>query len=110
MFNEQDTTSFLLEADFPKFELSYETMTHNKVLDANIMLAIPEGNKFYAWFTTYKAENVCFLLEISHINKAVCSSKIILTGFSDSLAYGNGTVLYGTVFQTLNNTKEKGFK
>jgi hypothetical protein len=109
MFNEQDTTRFLVEADFPKFELSYETMTHNKVLDANIMLAIPEGNKFYAWFTTYKADNVCFLLEISPINKSVCSSKIVVTGFNDSLAYDNGTVLYGTVFQTLNsNNKKKG--
>lgn len=110
MFNEQDTVRFLADAEFPKFELSYETMTHNKVLDANIILAIPEGNKFYAWFTTYKEDNVCFLLEISPITKAICSSKIVLTGFTDSLAYGNGTVLYGTVFQTLNNTKEKGFK
>jgi hypothetical protein len=70
------------------------------------MLAIPEGNKFYAWFTTYKADNVCFLLEISPINKLVCSSKIVVTGFNDSLAYGNGTVLYGTIFQTLNNNKK----
>jgi hypothetical protein len=108
MFNAQDTSRFLVEADFPKFELSYETMTHNKVLDANVMLAIPEGNKFYAWFTTYKADNVCFLLEISPVNKLVCSSKIIVTGFNDSLAYGNGTVLYGTVFQTLNSNKVKG--
>ena len=108
MFNDQDTTRFLVEADFPKFELSYETMTHNKVLDSNVMLAIPEGNKFYAWFTTYKADNVCFLLEISPINKSVCSSKIVVTGFNDTLAYGNGTVLYGTVFQTLNNNNKKG--
>jgi hypothetical protein len=109
MFSEQDTNEI---ADFPKFELSYETMTHNKVLDANIMLAIPEGDKFYAWFTTYKADNVCYLLEISPINKTVISSKIVVTGFSDSLAYGNGTVLYGTVFSlnTNNNNKEKGFK
>jgi hypothetical protein len=110
MFNEQDTVRFLAEAEFPKFELSYETMTHNKVLDANIILAIPEGNKFYAWFTTYKEDNVCFLLEISPITKAICSSKIVLTGFTDSLAYGNGTVLYGTVFQTLNNNKIKVLK
>lgn len=109
MFTEQETTRFLSESDFPKFELSYETMTHNKVLDANIILAIPEGNKFYTWFTTYKAENVCFLLEISPMNKAVISSKIVVTSFTDSLAYGNGTVLYGTVFNN-NNINKKGLK
>ncbi len=111
MFTEQETTRFLSESDFPKFELSYETMTHNKVLDANIILAIPEGNKFYAWFTTYKAENVCFLLEISAMNKAVISCKIVLTSFTDTLAYGNGTVLYGTVFSLQRNIyNKKGLK
>jgi hypothetical protein len=111
MFTQQETTRFLSESDFPKFELSYETMTHNKVLDANIILAIPEGNKFYAWFTTYKAENVCFLLEISAMNKAVISCKIVLTSFTDSLSYGNGTVLYGTLFSLQRNIyNKKGLK
>ena len=62
-FTEQEK-NFILQ-DFPKFELSYENMTHNKVHNADILLAIPEGKKCYAWFTSYKEDNVCFLLELS---------------------------------------------
>ena len=63
MVKEIDINAVLSE--FPEFELSYETMVHNKVHDANIMLAIPEGNKYFAWFTVYNNENVCFLLDSS---------------------------------------------
>jgi hypothetical protein len=58
----------LVLQDFPKFELSYETMIHKKVHNADILLAIPEGKKFLAWFTSYKADNVCFILELNESN------------------------------------------
>ena len=54
---------------FPKFELSYENITHKKVHNADILLAIPEGNKGFAWFTCYNNENICFLLEMDEKNK-----------------------------------------
>jgi hypothetical protein len=98
MFNEEETREILTENDFPQFELSYETISHNKVLDANIIAAIPEGSKYYAWFTTYKAENVCFLLEISEKNRQIISSKIVVTSFNDCLSYNDGTILSGTLF------------
>ena len=41
MFNDKEIASIL--SDFPKFELSYETMTHKKVFDYNVILAIPDG-------------------------------------------------------------------
>jgi hypothetical protein len=109
MFNEEETREILTENDFPQFELSYETISHNKVLDANIISAIPEGSKYYAWFTTYKAENVCFLLEISATNRQITSSKIVLTGFNDCLSYNGGTIVSGTLFlynkQEIKNIK-----
>lgn len=71
--------------DFPKFELSYETMVHNKVHNSDIILAIPEGNKLLAWFTSYKSDNVCFVLEIND-NKQIVDVKKVLTSFDDKLA------------------------
>ena len=80
---------------FPKFELSYENITHKKVHNADILLAIPEGNKGFAWFTCYNNENICFLLEIDEKNK-IKNIKRILVSFIDSLALG--TIFYGSLF------------
>ena len=42
---------------FPNFELSYETISHKKVYpNYNLILAIPVGKKYYAWFSFYKNE------------------------------------------------------
>lgn len=92
------TTNYNLQDilyDFPKFELSYEIIGHKKVNDADIVMAIPQGKKAYAWFTTYKSENVCFLLELSEKN-AIVKADICMTSFKDELSYG--TLLYGTIF------------
>ena len=99
MFDEQEKRNIL--QNFPKFELSYETMIHNKVYDANLLFAIPEGAKFFAWFTTYKDENVLFLLELDH-NKTIINIQIGITSFIDRLVYGDGTILYGTNFNHNN--------
>jgi hypothetical protein len=84
---------------FPKFELSYEIMTHKKVHNANVILAIPEGNKFFAWFTCYNNENICFALEVDEKNK-IKNIKKINTCFVDCLALG--TIFYGTMFKYNN--------
>ena len=80
-------------ANFPKFELSYETMAHNKVYDSDVILAIPEGSKMFAWFTEYNDEPVCFIFELDK------NIQITVTSFNDSLVYGQGTILYGTIFK-----------
>jgi hypothetical protein len=86
---------------FPKFELSYENITHKKVYNADILLAIPEGNKGFAWFTCYNSENICFLLEIDEKNK-IKTIKRLFVSFIDSLALALGTIFYGSLF-TYNN-------
>lgn len=111
-FTDDETASIL--SDFPKFELSYETMTHKKVFDYNVILAIPQGQPCFAWFTSYKEDNVCFILELDtdftnsnnsnsnskHITNNIKNIKIVLTSFKDKLALG--TVFYGTTFKTNN--------
>jgi hypothetical protein len=96
MFTDEDSASIL--SDFPKFELSYGIMTHKKVFNHNIILAIPEGIKCFAWFTSYKNDNVCFIMEI-HENRQIKNIRIGLAGFHDKLTLGeHGTVLYGTMY------------
>ena len=94
--NLSDCEINLVLQKFPKFELSYEIMTHKKVHNVDVILAIPEGNKFFAWFTVYKNENVCFTLEINDNNK-IKTVKMISTSFVDSLSLG--TIFYGTMFK-----------
>jgi hypothetical protein len=83
---------------FPKFELSYENITHKKVHNANVILAIPEGNHFFTWFTSYNNENICFALEIDDNNK-IKSIKKLNTSFMDCLCLAQGTIFYGTMFK-----------
>lgn len=98
MFGEQDIKAVL--KNFPKFELCYEIITHKKVLGSSAILAIPEGKKCFAWFTSYKNDNVCFLLEINE-SKHIVDVQIITTSFIDKLALG--TIFYGTSFKNKNN-------
>jgi hypothetical protein len=98
MFSEEDIT--LILQNFPRFELCYEIITHKKVLGSSAILAIPEGKKCFAWFTSYKNDNVCFLLEINE-SKHIVDVQIITTSFIDKLALG--TIFYGTSFKNKNN-------
>ena len=90
-----DTEISLVLQKFPKFELSYENITHKKVHNANVILAIPEGNRFFTWFTSYNHENICFSLEIDDNNK-IKNIKKLNTSFMDCLL---GTIFYGTMFK-----------
>ena len=86
----------IILSDFPNIKLSYETKVHKKVYNAHISIAIPEGIRHFAWFTTFKHENVCWLLELSNTNQII-NVKSCITSFTDVLSYG--TILYGTLFK-----------
>ena len=102
--NLQNSYSDYVLNSFPlqSSELSYEIITHKKVYNPDIIMAIPEGKKCFSWFTRYNSENVCFLLELDEKNR-IKEVKRIYTGFDDSLALG--TIFYGTLFayKTNNN-------
>jgi len=86
---------------FPTIKLSYENLTHKKVYDSDYMITIPDGARCFAWFSIYKNQNVCYLLEIQS-DKNISSIKIVNSCFNDELCYGSGTILYGTLFTSSN--------
>ena len=87
-------------SNFPNVKLSYENLVYKKVYNADYFVVIPKGNKCFAWFTTYKNKNVCFIMELTN-NKQINDIKIFNACFSNELAYG--TIFYGTLFYTSNN-------
>jgi hypothetical protein len=81
----------------PKLELSYETISHNKVYDKyNICLAVPTGKKIFLWFTFYKEYDVCYLLECNRDKQII---NIIKLPFQSNTSLSLGTILYGTMIQ-----------
>jgi hypothetical protein len=86
--------------EFPNIKLSYENIIYKKVYNSDYIVAIPEGKKCFAWFTTFKDKMVCFVMELAN-NKQITDIKIMNVCFSDDLAYG--TILYGTFFYNADN-------
>ena len=84
-----------LMSRFPTFELSYETVSHKKVSNKyDVCFAIPQGRKYYAWYTFLGDRDVCLLLEISR-EKKIGKVITVSTTFHPSLALG--TLFYGTL-------------
>ena len=81
---------------FPKVELCHETYIHNKVY-SDICLAIPEGEKYFAWFTKDQSKYLCYLIKIADNTMTVCD-----VNFSKSLTIGLGTIVSGTIFKHKN--------
>lgn len=98
MLTNRDKETILL--DFPNIKLSYENITHNKVFNSDIILAIPEGRKSFAWFTTHNDKNVCLIMELAE-NKQISNIKIVNVCFNSELVYG--TIFYGTTFYYSHN-------
>jgi hypothetical protein len=98
MLSEFDKVTIL--NDFPNIKLSYENITHKKVYNSDVILAIPTGTKCFAWFTTLNDKMVCLIMELT-IHKQVTDIKVINACFSEQLAYG--TILYGTYLYISNN-------
>jgi hypothetical protein len=87
---------------FPNVKLSYETIIHKKVYKYDLLLAVPQGKKCFAWFTSYKDKMSCIILELDNKNrKQIKNIKIINSCFSMSLCYG--TIFYGTFFYHMSS-------
>jgi hypothetical protein len=98
MLSHSETESVLSE--FPNIKLSYENITHKKVYNADIILAIPEGRKCFAWFTTYYDRNVCLIMELAD-NKQIKTIKIVNACFKSDISHG--TILFGSTFYYSHN-------
>jgi hypothetical protein len=98
MLTQSDKENILKE--FPSIKLSYENITHKKVYNSDYIVAIPEGKKCFAWFTSVNDKMVCLIMELINKNN-ICDIKIVNACFSNDLAYG--TILYGTVIYNSHN-------
>ena len=90
-------------SNFPDLKLSYGNILHNKVCNADIMFAIPEGNKCFIWFTKINNKNIVILIYLTNITKNnnynFSNVYILDNKFNHQLL---GTILYGTTFELEN--------
>ena len=85
---------YYFESRFPKIELPYEKLLHNKV-HTDLFLAIPGGEKVYIWFTYFKNKDLCVLLTINKYNLIIDVKEIDIE-FDRKLS--RNTILFGTKF------------
>jgi hypothetical protein len=98
MLTQSDKENILRE--FPNIKLSYENITHKKVYNSDYIVAIPEGKKCFAWFTSVNDKMVCLIMELINKNN-IYDIRITNACFSNELSYG--TILYGTVLYNAHN-------
>jgi len=92
-----NTVDMSILGRFPFIKLSYDKIIHTKVY-TELYSIIPKGNKYYLWITYKDNKNVCLLLSISR-DGSVQNIETYSLCFSDCLALGQGTILYGSVFE-----------
>ena len=85
---------------FPEIELSYDKILHKKVY-ADYYLAIPKGKKVLIWFTYYKNEDICLVLELDK-NNNISNIYPVAYCFKKELSFN--TILYGTIVNLNNST------
>ena len=82
---------------FPSnLELSYGQIDHTKV-HYDIYSLIPMGKKFFAWFTYYNNDCVCYILDGK--NKEINEKVTVI--FDETLSLG--TIVYGTIINCEKN-------
>ena len=93
---------------FPKFELSYETVSHKKVSTGDsVAIAISLGRKYFIWYT-YEygtSKDACYLVGLDK-DKRICSveQRLSLSHGSFPPRYCLGTVVYGTMHEPLTGS------
>jgi hypothetical protein len=84
---------------FPEIELSYDKILHKKVY-ADYYLVIPKGKKVLIWFTYYKNEDICLVLELDKDNN-ISNIYPVVYCFKKELSFN--TILHGTITNLNNN-------
>ena len=85
--------------NFPSdLKLSYDNSSHNKVYNSDMLVAIPDGAKCFAWFTIVDDEETCLI-----IDQATMTWRKFPCCFDKELAR-NQTILHGVVFIHLNTS------
>ncbi len=51
-------------SNFPSdLKLSYDNSSHKKVYNSDMLIAIPDGAKCFAWFTIVENEETCLIID-----------------------------------------------
>lgn len=86
--------------NFPNIELFYN-LSYKKVSNYNLILAIPQGNKSFIWFTKINGKNTIVLINVD-IDNTINNNY----NFSNIYSFNNSfnselleTILYGTSFK-----------
>jgi len=96
----------------PHVHFLKDTQGHQHVHHADVIVAVPEGQRCLLWFTSTSSAlsagvensesmNRCVLIELSNANR-MGKRYPIKTCFHSSLAYGSGTVVMGTLSRIAN--------
>jgi hypothetical protein len=111
----------LIAESFPFVELSYNKdisykkvfINANKLQEANpsfnnnnknIYMIIPKGGKAFLWFTYWNNKPVCISLPLTLNNTQININKINIQSVCFSSELSLQTIVYGTLFTTINNT------
>ena len=97
MIGEKESAKIL--SLFPNIKLSYENFTHKKVQQCDFVYAIPDGKKYFAWFSkNERQQNVCIFMEVTKDKQIAGLHVENIDAKSVSLCNGKGTIFYGTFF------------
>ena len=84
--------------EFPSFQLCYEEPVRSKVyskISSPLYVAIAKGPKCFIWFTLYKGQPTCFVLEQDRKSNNIRNIEIRHACFHETLCIG--TVLHGVL-------------
>jgi hypothetical protein len=78
----------------------YEKEIHKKVFNFDVIMAIPYGIKYYAWFTIHNGEHSCLIMQYNHENNTIRHISRVHSCCDNVLC--SGTLLYGTIIKYKN--------
>lgn len=92
---------------YPKFELSYETVSQKGELNLyDTCIAIPTGKKAFLWNTFHNDEDVCYLLDTNR-DKKISRATLLESCQIHPMSYN--TLVYGTIVIDDENESLKPF-
>ena len=103
ILNSHQTRSLIEK--MPKFELSYETISHKKVsIEHDVCFAIPVGKKVFVWFTFHQKREVCYVMECNRDKKII---RVVQLEGNSNLPLSYGSLFYGTLICSDDGEKQK---
>lgn len=89
---------------YPKFELSYETVSQKGDLSIyDICIAVPTGRKAFLWNTFYNDNDISYILDVNR-EKHIAKANVLHTCKMHPMSHN--TIVYGTIIAEENEQPE----